>query len=401
MLETDAIVTSPLDRAPAVESAARGDELDIRWDDRDEIAAIIRRTVGTRIVTIIPAHNEAQSIAATIASVRAQTLQPTLIIAAANNCSDGTEAVAREHGALLFYAEPNRDKKAGALNLTLDFVMPLLRDDDAILAMDADTTLSDTFIETALAKLREDVGGRGVGGVGGAFVGRPSRRAIGILQQMEFHRYRREIIRRGERALVLSGTGALLSVEALRTVKASRDGVTLPRGNGYYDTASLTEDNELTLALLTCGYQCLSPASMITTTDVMETPGALWTQRERWYLGALRNLSAYGTSLPWYLKWVYWTQQFGLLSSIMTVVAHVSLVVLLITLGQPLTLSPIWTAAAAVVILINLLTVWTLGWRARVLAVTLEPLYALYLIAIFCGAFVKWITGHKGDWVQT
>ncbi|MGP9747474.1 glycosyltransferase, partial [Brachybacterium sp. AOP29-B2-41] len=315
-------------------------------------------------MALIPAYNEAESIGATIASVAAQSLCPVVTIVVANNCTDGTEEVAQEHGALVFLAEPNCDKKAGALNLALDFVMPLLGGEDALLVMDADTTLSQTFIEVADRLLTGTVGG-----VGGAFIGRPSSTSLGMLQRMEYHRYRREITRRGERAFVLSGTGALLSVDALETIRAARDGDVLPAGAGYYDTHSLTEDNELTLAMLTCGYRCLSPVEMTTTTDVMETAKALWQQRDRWYLGALRNLQAYGWRMPWHMKWVYWRQQFGLVLSVLTIVAHVVLLTLLASLGLPITPSPLWTPLAVFVVLMNMATVWSLGPRARMLAV--------------------------------
>ena len=48
--------------------------------------------------------------------------------------------------------------------------------------------------------------------------------------------------------------------------------------------------------------------------------GKLVAQRQRWYLGALRNLHQYGWKLPWYLRWVYWRQQLGLMLSVVLLV---------------------------------------------------------------------------------
>ncbi|SEE83800.1 glycosyltransferase [Ruania alba] len=367
-----------------------------RSDDRLLIAqAIARATRERRIIVLIPAYNEASSIGATIASVAQQSVQPTATVVVANNCSDGTEAVAREHGALVFLAEPNRDKKAGALNMALEYVVPLLENSDAILAMDADTTLSPTFIEVASERLTGTVGG-----VGGAFIGRESSTTVGYLQRMEYYRYRREIVQRGERAFVLSGTGALISVAALTAVKACRDGETLPAGSSFYDTFSLTEDNELTFALLACGYQCLSPVEMTTTTDVMESPSMLWQQRHRWYLGALRNLQAYGSRMPWHMRWVYWRQQAGLTLSVLAVAAHVILVAILLGIGG-FTLSPLWVGLAACILLANMAMVWRMGRRARILTLTVEPFYNVFLLAIFCAAAVSCVSGKKGEWVHT
>ncbi|MDB5180232.1 MAG: icaA [Candidatus Saccharibacteria bacterium] len=164
-------------------------------DDRSVIRRKLQGGVKSerRVVVIIPAYNEAASIQATVESVLAQTVQPSVIIVAANNCTDATEDVARASGVEVFVAEPNKQKKAGALNLTLNFVMRYLRNHDAILIMDADTTLSETFIETALGRLVESVGG-----VGGAFIGRDSDSTIGTLQRMEYYRYRKDIVRNGE-----------------------------------------------------------------------------------------------------------------------------------------------------------------------------------------------------------
>lgn len=368
-------------------------------DDRNVIRRQLQRRAGTekQIVVIIPAYNEASFIKATIESVLAQTVQPSVIIVAANNCTDETEDVARVAGARVFIAEPNKQKKAGALNLTLNFVMRYLRNNDAVLIMDADTTLSKTFIETALGRLNENVGG-----VGGAFIGRDSNSTIGTLQRMEYYRYRKDIIRNGERAFVLSGTGTLFSVKALRMVKASRNGKILPKGDDFYDTFSLTEDNEITLALLACGYECISPTQMTTTTDVMESLGSLWNQRDRWYLGALWNLRAYGFRMPWYMKMVYWKQQIGLFVSVMAFFLYVILMYVLILSGGGITWSPFWVSLTAIVIAERVYTVWGMGWKARLYATLLvEQMYSILLCAIFFVALLKCIVGKKGHWVPT
>ena len=62
-----------------------------------------------------------------------------------------------------------------------------------------------------------------------------------------------------------------------------------------YDTNVLTEDNELTLALLHLGYAILSPRQCLLETEVMTDWHALWHQRLRWKRGALENLIDYGS----------------------------------------------------------------------------------------------------------
>lgn len=373
-------------------------------DDRSAIRRVLQHGSKAirRIVVIIPAHQEEATIAQTIESVKAQTQLPTMTIVAVNNCTDRTEDVARENGAYVFKAQPNKQKKAGALNLTLDYVMRYLRNTDAVLVMDADTTLSTDFIRTADARLHGSVGG-----VGGAFIGRDSESIIGTLQRMEYYRYRRDIVRNGERAFVLSGTGALLSVKALRSVKVARlQGELLPKGVGFYDTDSLTEDNEITLAMLICGFECISPQEMTTTTDVMESVGALWSQRDRWYLGALWNLRNIGWKLPWHMKLIYWRQQIGLLVSVLALFLYVTLmgatIAISVVAHQALTWSPFWLGVTAVVLFERVFFVWKMGWKARLYAgFPVELLYSMLLCIIFFASLLKCLRGNRGQWIPT
>ena len=54
---------------------------------------------NSRIVVLVPAHNEAAGIARTIQSLRMQSRAPDEITVVCDNCTDGTEAVARAEGA--------------------------------------------------------------------------------------------------------------------------------------------------------------------------------------------------------------------------------------------------------------------------------------------------------------
>lgn len=123
------------------------------------------------MVVLIPAHDEAAGIAATVRAVLAQTRPADLVLVVADNCTDDTEQLARDAGAATLATVGNTDRKAGALNQALDTLAGTLADDDAVLVMDADTLLAPDFIEVCEAKLT----GR-VGGVGGLFrAGPPAR----------------------------------------------------------------------------------------------------------------------------------------------------------------------------------------------------------------------------------
>jgi cellulose synthase/poly-beta-1,6-N-acetylglucosamine synthase-like glycosyltransferase len=354
------------------------------------------------VIAVIPAYNEGDAIAATIASLRRQTRRPDMIAVVPNNCTDNTAEVAKAAGAYVMpYPGHNPDKKAGAINYALDRLEPYLGDpwDWAVLIMDADTTLSPTFLEVAVEHLAA-----GVGGVGGTFAGRECSTSLGYLQRMEYHRYGQVARRMGGRAFVLTGTGTLFSYGALLDVRRQRRaGTLLPPGDSFYDTHSLTEDNELTFALQACGYRVLSPPGMWATTDVMEAVPKLVAQRERWYLGALRNIAQYGRLMPFHMRWTYWRQQAGLLlSALVAVVYLVALTVSLAVAGH-VTFRWYWTLPSVLLLVERTAGVWRMGWRARLYAALFVPeqLYTLLLTFIYAKSLLKFIRGDKGAWIAT
>lgn len=91
-----------------------------------------------KIVALIPAHNEEEQIADTIAAIRGQSLRVARVMVVADNCSDQAAQVAAAAGAEVFTSVDNRARKAGALNQGFELV-----DDDCdfLLQTDADTIL--------------------------------------------------------------------------------------------------------------------------------------------------------------------------------------------------------------------------------------------------------------------
>ena len=107
------------------------------------------------VVVLIPAHNEEELIGEALESLAAQTRIADEVIVIADNCSDQTFPIAMAHAAVAAASYGNGDKKAGALNQTLARVLPRLSDNDAVLIMDADTSLSQDFIFDATRALRK------------------------------------------------------------------------------------------------------------------------------------------------------------------------------------------------------------------------------------------------------
>jgi biofilm PGA synthesis N-glycosyltransferase PgaC len=346
------------------------------------------------ITVLIPAHNEAGCIAATIASLRAQSNSPERIIVVADNCTDDTVPIARAAGVEVVETVGNQKKKAGALNQVLSVVLDGQGDNDAVMIMDADTTLDPGFLSAAVRRLAED---RALMAVGGLFYGEDRAGLIGQFQRNEYTRYARDISRRRGRVFVLTGTASIFRPRALRTVAAER-GRAIPGVPGdVYDTLVLTEDNELTLAIKSLGGLMASPPGCTVVTELMQTWRALWAQRLRWQRGAVENLGDYGLR-PAVMR--YWAQQLGIGYGVIAIVGYLLLIVVMLLALDQWVWFPFWVAVGALFVLERVVTVWQGGWRARILALTLFPelAYSLVLNAVFVKGVLDIAGRRQASW---
>jgi cellulose synthase/poly-beta-1,6-N-acetylglucosamine synthase-like glycosyltransferase len=351
-----------------------------------------------RIVVVIPAHDEAVLIGEALESLAAQTRVPDEVIVVADRCTDLTEQIARAHSATTRITLQNLDNKAGALNQTLAYLLPRLSDNDAVLMMDADTTLSRTFISEAAWRLREPRGRRAqVGAVGGVFFGFPVKGVIAQMQNNEYVRYAREIGRRKGRADVLTGTATLFSAKALRDVDRARSSGELPPGTGIYGVDALTEDNELTLALKHLGYLGVSPKACTCGTELMPTTARLFHQRLRWQRGALQNLLAYGLTrqtAPYVGRQLMTYAAVAFLPFFVTALVHA-----LVTTGS-VELSWFWVFVTLFVAFERVWSVKRGGWRSLVLAALVLPeiVYDLLLHVVYIKALADVVTHTRATW---
>ena len=346
-----------------------------------------------RLVVLIPAHNEAGRIRAALCSARGQSRQPDDIVVISDNSVDDTVGIARSLGALVMQSVGNTRKKAGALNQALDRLLPSLDDQDAVMVMDADSSIAEDFLAVAEAQLSAD---SELGAVGGVFYGEPGIGLLGQLQRNEYLRYSREIARHRGRVMVLTGTASAIRVRALREVAAAR-GTRLPGTPGQvYDTLALTEDNELTLALKTLRWKLISPSSCRVTTEIMPTWPDLWRQRMRWQRGALENLRHYGLTR---VTLHYWAQQAGIAVGVIALSLYLLLMALTAGIGD-WHLRPFWISVGAVFILERTVTVWVGGWRARALAfpLILELAYDAFIQAVFVRSVADLLTQRAQRW---
>ncbi len=345
------------------------------------------------VVALIPAHNEEEQIAGAIRSLQEQERPPDMIVVCADNCTDGTADIAEAAGAYVFETVGNERKKAGALNQALDRVLPALRDEDAILVMDADSILVPTFLSEAQKHLRN-----GFGGVGGVFTGRSGGGFVGMLQRNEYARYARDVARLKGKVLVLTGTATLFSARTLRHVVWARAEGVLPGGfPQVYDTNVLTEDNELTLALLHLGYKVLSPKGCRLTTEVMESWRDLYRQRLRWKRGALENLRDYGLTR---ITVRYWGRQILTLFGIVVTLAYLLSLTWSLAVDGAVHMHPIWMAVTCVFVAERFVTVRARGPLQMALAATVivEMSFDIFLQGVHAKAIWDALMNNERNW---
>ena len=113
-----------------------------------------------KIVVVVPAHNEEESIGRTIKALLSQTRQPDRIVIVADNCSDRTVQIARSFGRRVTVIETvgNRDRKVGALRTAWQQYVAFGY--DYMLGVDADTVLSDNTLADLEARDGDEPEGR-------------------------------------------------------------------------------------------------------------------------------------------------------------------------------------------------------------------------------------------------
>jgi cellulose synthase/poly-beta-1,6-N-acetylglucosamine synthase-like glycosyltransferase len=348
--------------------------------------------VSRRILVLVPAHNEEGCIAGTLRSLNRQTRLPDRVVVVADNCTDDTARIATEGGAEVMATVNNQHKKAGALNQVLDQLLPSLDPADGVLVMDADSELDPTWIEAAEARLRD-----GYVACGGVFTGRSGGRLVGMLQRNEYARYLRDVRRRGGKTLVLTGTATLFTAGVLRDVIEARRSGRLPGDPHVYDVKVLTEDNELTLALLHLGHRIIAPADCHLTTEVMETWTDLHRQRLRWKRGALENLFDYGLTRH---TVSYWGRQLLSAVGVFVTVAYLTSLIGTLAVTGTLHVHPVWMAITGIFVLEQAITVRDRGWKMSLLAALLvvEMPYDLFLQATHARALWNALRRTEGRW---
>ena len=183
--------------------------------------------MSSQLTIIVPAYNEAESIADTIRSIQQQTLKPDEIIVVDDFSSDGTGDIARQCGVTVIRPPANTGSKAGAQNFALTQIHTLYT-----MAIDADTVLESNAIELLLKAMEKETVVAACGFVLPRYVRTLWERGRYIEYLLAFSWYK-PIQDYYERPLISSGCFSVYKTEELKKV-------------GGWSTRTMAEDMDLT-----------------------------------------------------------------------------------------------------------------------------------------------------------
>jgi biofilm PGA synthesis N-glycosyltransferase PgaC len=189
---------------------------------------------GSDVTVIVPAYNEAASVADTIRSLHAQTAPPAEVIVVDDCSDDGTGDMARALGVTVVRPPANTGSKAGAQTFGLQNVRTTLT-----VALDADTVLAPDALERLVAAFD----GPGVAAACGFVLPRRVRtvwergRYIEYLFAFTFYKRLQEYY---GKPLISSGCFSMYRTDALRA-------------QGGWSDRTLAEDMDLTWSLYQVG----------------------------------------------------------------------------------------------------------------------------------------------------
>jgi len=223
------------------------------------------------LTVIVPAFNEAESIADTIRSLQSQTRPPQEIIVVDDCSTDGTAAVAAESGATVLTPPVNTGSKAGAQMFALPHV-----NTELAMAVDADTTLAEDGIELLLEPFSDPAVAAASGAVIPRHVNTLWERGRYVEYLFAFSFFKRIQDHYGK-PMISSGCFSAYRTEALRQV-------------GGWSTRTMAEDMDLTWTLFQAGWKVRFLPYAVCYPIEPHDLGIMRKQLRRWSHGFVQNV---------------------------------------------------------------------------------------------------------------
>jgi poly-beta-1,6-N-acetyl-D-glucosamine synthase len=351
-----------------------------------------RRRTARKLLVLVPAHNEAETIGHTLHALLTQTRAADRIVVIADNCTDDTAKIARRYrGITVMETVGNTDKKVGAL---IQGWRRYQAGYDFIAGVDADTILDPRCLEHLEFGLvdQPDAGGimakytfdQRMGVSAGA-------RMLIRLQRLEFASWTMDALRK-RKTYVLGGQASLFRADALRAV-ALQSPTQAP-----WNPATMVEDMQLTGDLRAMRYATPVSPEARAYAGPMLTIRALWHQRRKWDQGMVQLLTTSGLN-----KWTttLWRQQLSLLGNGLTRLLFIFMLTAALMVHQ-FVWSWIWAIPPAIAALLNLRQAMFVPNRTAadvISAALLIPveLYLIFRVAIATASWATVLSGIKRD----
>jgi cellulose synthase/poly-beta-1,6-N-acetylglucosamine synthase-like glycosyltransferase len=238
----------------------------------------VSREAESRLTAIVPAYNEAETVAETVRSLRGQTLAPAEIVVVDDCSTDSTAEVAREAGATVVRPPANTGSKAGAQTFALQGI-----ETEFVLAVDADTTLAEDAIERLAAALDDADVAAACGFVLPRRVRTVWERGRYIEYMLAFSFFKRIQDHFGK-PLISSGCFSIYRTELLR-------------GAGGWSTRTMAEDMDLTWTLYRADHKVRFVPDAVAYPIEPQDFRFLSKQLRRWSHGFVQNVRLHWRSV--------------------------------------------------------------------------------------------------------
>jgi poly-beta-1,6-N-acetyl-D-glucosamine synthase len=375
---------------------------------------VFRPTIGC----IVPAYNEADSIAAVLDSLLSQTRLPDVIHVVVNNTTDDTVEIASHYaGPHVRVADDseqftevfvhdigeNPDKKVGALN----YGFSLIEGCDFFLGVDGDTTAEPRAVERLEAEISSDTR---IGGISAIYSIDDSHLEGAMAsfliagQRAQFAAFNMQNMLRGRNMAVLGGQFSIFSIRALQEVMLDS------KQSTPWVKDSEVEDSLLSLQIKSAGYLTKISAQARADVGGMVTLRGLDAQQVKWNFGAIELMwpgqrgDTRGQPLHPNLR-LRWIENFSMAINVVTRGLFIVLLAASLSIDA-FVFSPIWLIPPVVALLLNFRTAYSMknrDWRDFVFALAFVPaeLYMWVRIGHFLRAWSKFASNKQVDnWAE-
>lgn len=312
---------------------------------------------------IVPAYNEAESVAETVASLLSQSARPDRLIVVDDYSTDGTAEVALAAGAEVMCPPQNTGSKAGAQNFALEFV-----DTEYVMAVDADTTLEHDAIETLLPSLDDRDVAAACGFVLPRHVGTIWERGRYVEYLLAFSFFKRIQDYFGK-PLISSGCFSVYRTADLRAA-------------GAWSTRTMAEDMDLTWTLYSRGHKVRFEPDAVSYPIEPHDFRFMGKQLKRWSHGFVQNVRLHWRTVLdlGYLRSIVTV---GFWDAVMASIAYLVLLPVLAVLVDPLILLAYLIDAPLVLVPV----LWQAHGRGEKLK-ALASFPSFFILRIVNGAFM-------------